>query len=88
MSKPTSLKITDLLYIDDLKVFAASESKLQRVVRSVKDDMECVGLKSNEKKCTIAHVNRGCLIQGAEDLKIDDATAISICKKVALTSFW
>ena len=39
-----------------------------------------MGLKSN-KECTIAHVNRGCLIQGAEDLKIDDATAISILQK-------
>ena len=28
-----------------LKVSAASESKLRRVLRSVKDDMECVGLK-------------------------------------------
>ena len=40
MSKLISLKITDLPYIDDLKVFAASESKLRRVLRSVKDDME------------------------------------------------
>ena len=76
-SKLISLKITDLLYIDDLKVFAASESKLRRVLRSVKDDMECVGLKWNEKKCTVAHVNRGCLIHGAENLKIDDAKVIS-----------
>ena len=56
MSKPISLKITDFLYIDDLKVFAASESELRRVLRSVKDDMECVGLKWNEKKYAVAHV--------------------------------
>ena len=62
MSKPISLKITDLLYIEDLKVFAASESKLRRVLRSVKDDMECVGLKWNEKKSAVANVKRGCLI--------------------------
>lgn len=40
-----------------------------------------MGLKSNEKKCTAAHVNRECLIQGAKDLKIDDAKAISILEK-------
>ena len=62
LSKPISLKITDLLYIDDLKVFAASESELQRVLRSVKDDMECVGLTWNEKKYTVAHVKGGCSI--------------------------
>ena len=39
--------------------------------------MEYVGLKWNEKKYAVAHVNRGCLIQGAEDLKIDGAKAIS-----------
>ena len=57
-----SLKITDLLYIEDLKVFAASESTLRRVLRSVKDDMECVGLKWNEKRCAVEHVKRGCFI--------------------------
>ena len=35
--------------------------------------MECVGLKWNEKKCAVAHVNRGCLLQGSEDLKFDNA---------------
>ena len=59
LSKPMSLNITDLLYIDDLMVFAEWESKLRRVLRSVNDDMECVGLKWNEKKCAVAHVNRG-----------------------------
>ena len=62
MSKPISLKITDLLYIEDLKVFAALESKLRRVLRSVKDEMECVGLKWDEKKRAVAHAERGCLI--------------------------
>ena len=62
LSKPISLKITDLLYIDDLKVFAASESELRRVLRSVKDDMECVGLKWNEKKYAVAHAKGGCSI--------------------------
>ena len=41
------------------------------------DDRECVGLRRNEKNCAVAHVNRECLIQGAEDLKIDNAKAIS-----------
>ena len=62
MSKSISLKITDLLYIEDLKVFAALESKLRRVLRSVKDDMECVGLKWDEKKRAAVHAERGCLI--------------------------
>ena len=33
LSKPIKVKVTDLLYIDDLTVFAASESKLNRVLK-------------------------------------------------------
>ena len=39
--------------------------------------MECVGLKWNKKKCAVAHLNRGCLIQSAEDLKINSTKAVS-----------
>ena len=54
------------IVIDDLKVFASSESKQQRVLRSVKDDMKCVDVKWNEKKCAVEHVNIECLIQGGK----------------------
>ena len=50
------------LVIYDLKVFVASESTLRRVLRSVKDDMECVGLKWNEKRRAVEHLKRGCFI--------------------------
>ena len=45
LSKPISVKVTDLLYIDDLKIFASSESKLNRVMESTKSAMENVGLQ-------------------------------------------
>lgn len=44
LSKPISIKITDLLYVDDLKIFASSESKLNRVLESANNAMEDVGL--------------------------------------------
>ena len=44
LSKPISVKVTDLLFIDDLKIFASSESKLNRVMESTKSAMEDVGL--------------------------------------------
>ena len=43
--------------------------------------MECVGLKWNKKKCAVAHVNRGCLIQSAKDLKINSTKAVSSLEK-------
>ena len=36
-----------------------------------------MGLRWNEKNCAVAHENRECLIQGAEELKIDNAKVIS-----------
>ena len=50
LSKPISVKETDLLYIDDLKIFASSESKLNHVMESTKSAMEDVGLQWNPKK--------------------------------------
>ena len=88
MSKPISLKITDLLYIDDLKASAASESKQRRVLRFVKDDMECVGLKWNEKNSAVEHVNIECLIQGRRTWRLTMLKQLVVWKKVALTRFW
>ena len=53
LSKPISVKVTDLLYIDDLKIFASSDSKLNRVMESTKNAMEDVGFHAqwNPKKC-------------------------------------
>ena len=47
LSKPISTRVTDLLYIDDLKVFAASESKLNRVLELTQATMEDIGLQWN-----------------------------------------
>ena len=44
LSKPIEVKVTDLLYIDDLKVFAASESKLNRVLKESSGAMQKIGL--------------------------------------------
>lgn len=44
MCKPINSKVTGILYIDDLKIFAASESKLARVIKMVKSSMGYVEL--------------------------------------------
>ena len=78
LSKPISTKITLLLYIDDMKLFAASENKLKRVMTVTKNGMESTGLKWNEKKCAVVHVKRGQVEQGSEqtDMKIADLKRI------------
>ena len=59
LSKPIASKVTNLLYVDDRKVFAASEGKLSRVLKMAKTAMENVGLQWNPKKCNALHAQRG-----------------------------
>ena len=67
MSKPINSKVTGLLYIDDLKIFAASESKLELVMKMVMSSMEDVGLQWNPKKCAVAYVKRGVQVSGVSE---------------------
>ena len=79
LSKPISVKVTDLLYIDVLKIFACSESKLNRVMESTKSAMEDVGLQWNPKKCAVVHVQRGVHTHthDASGLRVDENICIS-----------
>ena len=78
ISKPISTKITHLLYIDDMKLFAASENKLKRVMTVAKNGMESTGLKWNDKKSTVIQLKRGHVQQGSGDVKIADLKPIKI----------
>ena len=76
LSKPLSTKITHLRCVDDLRVFAASESKLNRVLRSTCNAMQDMGLHWNSKKCNVIHVRRGKQVQNAKDLRLDETTEV------------
>ena len=56
MLRPVVGKIMHLLYIDDLKIFSSSQSKLDRVMKATKRAMEDIGLVWDEKKCSVVHV--------------------------------
>ena len=77
LTRPISQKVKHLLYVDDLKVYASSENKLQRIMENIKDGMECIGLKWNEKKCAVMHVKRGGRVSDAESMKIDGLKLIN-----------
>ena len=47
-----------MLYVDDMKVFAASQSKLDRVLKVTKTAVEDIGVIWNENKCSIAHIRK------------------------------
>ena len=50
LSKPVNAKITDLLCIDDLKIYASSEGKLAKVMQDMRDALKDIGLHGKKKK--------------------------------------
>ena len=66
--------------MDDLKVFAASESKLNTVLRATSDAMQDIGLHWNPKKCSVIHIRKGKQIENAADLKLDESTPVQSLK--------
>ena len=75
-SKPIEVKVTDLLYIDDLKVFPASESKLNRALKETRRAIQDIGLHWNQKNCSVVHVKRGAQVLDESDMKMDETTPI------------
>lgn len=66
LSKPIDTKVTDLLYTDNLKIFAASESKFTCLMKSVKAAMESVGMQWNPNKSAVTHIRRVARQRGSE----------------------
>ena len=78
--KPLESKVTHLLYVDDLKVFAASESKLNTVLRATSDAILDIGRHWNPKKCSVIHIRKGKQIENSADLKLDESTLVQSLK--------
>ena len=68
--------MTDLLYNDDLKIFASSECKLNRVMTSTKTAMGDIGLKWNPNKSAVVHVRRGVHTHDTSRLRLDDSARV------------
>ena len=81
LSRPIGSKITDLLYIDDLKIFAASQTKLATVMKSTQTAMKDMGLRWNPKKCSVLHVKRGVQQEDNDSIKLDESVVIQSLKQ-------
>ena len=80
LSKPVvGNNITNLLYVDDLKVFASSQAKLNRVLKMTEEAMGDIGLLWNPKKCNVLHVRRGVIDKTSQGFKAGQ-TAIDSLK--------
>ena len=81
LSKPINTKVTYLLYIDDLKAFAASATKLNTVLRATRGKMKDIGLDWNPKKCSVVHVKKGAKVEDTEGMKVDESSVIKCLKE-------
>ena len=77
LPKPIGVKVTDLLYIDDLKVFAASESKLNRKLKETRGEIQDIGLHWNQKRCSVVHVKREAQVLDESGMRMDETTTIT-----------
>ena len=68
LSRPAESKVTNLLYIDDLKVLAASQAKLDRILKMTKEAINIV-LQWNPKTCNVLNVRRGVPVDVPEAFK-------------------
>jgi len=81
LSRPMGSKITDLLYIDDLKIFAASQTKLATVMKSTQTAMKDMGLRWNPQKCSVLHVKGGLQQEDNDSIKLDESFVIQSLKQ-------
>ena len=77
LSKPIEVKVTDILYIDDVEVFASSERKLNRVLKETRGAMQDVGLHWNKKKCSVVQVKTGAQVLDEPGMRMDEKTTIT-----------
>ena len=61
-----------------IKVFAAPEGKLNRVLRMGKPAMENVGLQWNPKMCNVLHARRGVVSETSNGFTDGQATINSL----------
>ena len=64
------------MYIDDLKVFAASEGKPNRVLKETRGAMQDISLHWNQKKCSVVHVKKGAQVLNESGMRMDETTTI------------
>ena len=80
LSRLISQNVMDLLYIDDLKINAYSQSKLKVVTSDARMAMKDIGLAWNAQKCATAHVKRGKL-ETSDESSIREADVIQSLKE-------
>lgn len=65
-------KVSHLFYMDDLKIYASSESDLHNALRMVQDFTGDVGMEFGMDKCAVFHVRKGRTAEMPNDAQLAD----------------
>ncbi|XP_045460973.1 uncharacterized protein LOC123671267 [Harmonia axyridis] len=74
-NKARNIKINHQLYMDDLKLFAANEDQMRRLLEIVSSFSQTIGMELGLDKCAVLNVKRGKITKGQE-MKLWDETRI------------
>lgn len=69
--------LSHLMYMDDIKLYTNSPSRLQSMVTVVEQVAGDVGLEFGLRKCAVLHLQRGLVRSGADPIVADAGTPLS-----------
>ena len=72
LGKPMQGKMTNRLFVDDLKVYAKSKQKLIKVLSDTKSQMMDAGLVWRDAKCAVLHLKRGKVVEKDGDNRLNE----------------
>lgn len=79
LNKTRKLKVNHQLYMDDLKLFAATEAELRRLLEIVSSFSQTIGMEMGLDKCAVLNVKRGRIVDG-DEIKLWDDSIIACLK--------
>lgn len=68
----SNIRLNHNLYVDDLKLYAANEEQLRRLLKIVESFTQTIRMEMGLDKCAVIHVKRGKLTRGEEMLIQDE----------------
>ncbi|XP_044751651.1 uncharacterized protein LOC123311647 [Coccinella septempunctata] len=74
LEKERNVKISHQMYIDDLKLYAANEEEMKRLLKIVTAFTKTIGMEIGTDKCAVVHVKRGKIQQGDGLMVMEDIT--------------
>ncbi|GJQ79251.1 hypothetical protein Trydic_g5495 [Trypoxylus dichotomus] len=69
-------KVTHLLYMDDLKIYAKNQHDLQKMLNVTQEYIHNTGMTFNANKCATYHLERGRSVMEGESVSLLDGSTI------------